>query len=490
LVAVIADAADRDFVIAIRALTDFRYLAQRKSLTESDLTKLTASLKEFHDHKQAILDARVRLGSKKNIINDFCIPKLELLQSLTPSTRLLGVAIQWSTDVTEHCNITLIKEPARSGNNKNYDIQICRHLDRMEKARLFDLTTSLRQATSAQSVVTPATAVESDDEDDDSGSERGIGDSRFIPTVQVASPTKTSAPTNYFLQARKLLEDPPPWTPRPLRTFSTPSTGFHLTHRANKTRMTIDEAAITFGLPDLRPALADYVQRLKIGSHFTHKIGGRRTAGPTALLPFKEVQVWYGVRMQMPVVDNPSLVMPPETVHTCPPSKGWPCGRYDTVLISNNPDVRWPGCGITGTSLIILICSCSKRLSIGHSIVQPRIIFCPYWVSGAEVIDSNFPYLAYCQRLDIVPQTVVPGQTAERVADPVSGMFIVKRALRADGTRVGDIVPLSRLRVPVELIPRFGKKADARLTPQNSLEYTSEFYLNKYSDKEIFYSVF
>jgi hypothetical protein len=91
--------------------------------------------------------------------------------------------------------------------------------------------------------------------------------------------------------------------------------------------------------------------------------------------------------------------------------------------------------------------------------------------------------------MDIVPQIVTQGQAAEKVADPVTGMHIVKRALRVDGSRIGDIVPLSRLRVPVELIPRFGKTADSRLTAQNSLEYTSEFYLNKYSDKQIFYSV-
>jgi hypothetical protein len=67
---------------------------------------------------------------------------------------------------------------------------------------------------------------------------------------------------------------------------------------------------------------------------------------------------------------------------------------------------------------------------------------------------------------------------------------MLKRALRGDGSRIGDIVPLSRLRIPVELIPRFGKNADLRLTRYNSLEYSSEFYLNKYSDKEILYSVF
>jgi hypothetical protein len=342
LIAVIADAADRRFVIAIRALIDFCYLAQRQSLTSSDLAKLTASLKEFHDHKQAILDARARLGSKNNLIDDFRIPKLELLQSLTSTTRLLGVAIQWSTDVTEHCNITLIKDPARAGNNKNYDMQICRYLDREEKTRLFELATSVRQARTVDvsTSVVQDSPNDSDDDDSESTMKRF-----FIPTIQ--PPQSGSTPTNYFITAKKLLEDPPTWTPRPLRTFSTMSTAFHLTHRANKTRMTVDDAVIKFNLPDLRPALADYVQRVKTNTHFRHKIGGRRIAAASALLPFTEIQIWYSVRMQVPAVDA-SQMMPPEMVHAAPPSKEWPSGRYDSVLLVDDPTVSWPGCGITG----------------------------------------------------------------------------------------------------------------------------------------------
>jgi hypothetical protein len=308
-------------------------------------------LKEFHDHKQAVLDAGARLGSKGNPINDFRIPKLELMQSLTSSTCLLGVAIQWSTDVTEHCNITLIKDPARSGNNKNYDNQICRHLDRQEKIRLFDLATSVRQVHKADVSTSVVQDNPSDSDDDDIESTAGRF---FIPTIQPPRPARGSTPTNYFITAKKLLEDPPAWTPRPLRTFSTLSTAFHLTHRANKTRMTIDDAALKFNLADLRPALADYVQRVKTSTHFQHKIGGRRIAAASTLLPFKDVQVWYSVRTQMPAVDDASQVMSPEMIHACPPSQEWPSGRYDAALLVDDPDVSWPGCGITGVFLFCL----------------------------------------------------------------------------------------------------------------------------------------
>lgn len=121
------------------------------------------------------------------------------------------------------------------------------------------------------------------------------------------------------------------------------------------------------------------------------------------------------------------------------------------------------------------------------------MIFHPYWISGAEVTDNNFPYLAFCECLDIVPQVISQGEPVSKIADPgdpVTGIYIVKRALWVDRSPLGDIVPLSRLRVPIELIPSFGEKANAKLTWKNSCKYTSKFFLNKYSNKEIFQSVF
>lgn len=112
------------------------------------------------------------------------------------------------------------------------------------------------------------------------------------------------------------------------------------------------------------------------------------------------------------------------------------------------------------------------------------MILRPYWTAGVDVMDSNFPYLAYCHRFDIVPQSTTHGGPRALVADAVTGMYVMKRALRADSSRIGDIIPLSRLRTPVDLIPLCGGKADTRLTSHNSSEYTSEFILNKYWDKE------
>jgi hypothetical protein len=145
LIAVIAGAAEPGFGIAIQALMDFCYLGQMKVIDKRILDRMQFALKEFHNNKHEIQKAGVRIGSKKKPINNFQIPKLAMMQSAVLSIRLVGSLIQWSADITEHCNITVIKKPARASNNKSYDAQICRFLNHHEneRSRIFDLALHL-----------------------------------------------------------------------------------------------------------------------------------------------------------------------------------------------------------------------------------------------------------------------------------------------------------------------------------------------------------
>jgi hypothetical protein len=54
---------------------------------------------------------------------------------------------------------------------------------------------------------------------------------------------------------------------------------------------------------------------------------------------------------------------------------------------------------------------------------------------------------------------------------------------------MGDIVPLAQLRTLVDLVPHFGKQVNRQLAKEAVLEYTSEFWLNKYFEKELFYAL-
>ncbi|KAH9010645.1 hypothetical protein EDB85DRAFT_1879681 [Lactarius pseudohatsudake] len=143
LVAVIADAVSKDFLIAVRSLMDFRYLAQAPEISEQDCISIDNALQGFHDHKSSIISAGAQTGK---VINNWYIPKLELMQSVSSSIRESRVAIQWTADTTERCHVTEIKAPLRSSNKQGYKSQICRYLDREEKCRKFDLATSIREA--------------------------------------------------------------------------------------------------------------------------------------------------------------------------------------------------------------------------------------------------------------------------------------------------------------------------------------------------------
>jgi len=121
----------------------------------------------------------------------------------------------------------------------------------------------------------------------------------------------------------------------------------------------------------------------------------------------------------------------------------------------------------------------------GHSVARLCLIF---RICGALPAADHF--LAYIQRYDLIPQpsTLAPTSRKEKI-DPVTGLYALKRALRADKSYLGDVIPVTRLRAAVQLIPRFGTAADSRLTMQTSLAYSTDFWLNKYEDKEMFWAL-
>ncbi|KIJ08836.1 hypothetical protein PAXINDRAFT_36830, partial [Paxillus involutus ATCC 200175] len=127
------------FVRAVRALMDFRYLSQVPVLTNTVCQKISAALKDFHDNKHVIISLGSRHGKKNVVLDNWYIPKLELMQSVMPSISNVGSLLQWPTDMTKHAHIMLIKDPGDATNHNNYDPQICCFLDRVEKCRLFDV---------------------------------------------------------------------------------------------------------------------------------------------------------------------------------------------------------------------------------------------------------------------------------------------------------------------------------------------------------------
>lgn len=323
IIGIVSGALPRRILIAVRALVDYRYLAQASVFSDESLAKLTATLQIFHDNKDAIVQAGVR--------DAWEIPKLELLQSAVSNIRRSGPVMQWSADATEHAHVQEIKIPARSGNNQNYYNQIARHLDRSDKSFRFDVATYIETRHRGNST-----------EDDDETEDHDI-DVDF----DSSTPTKLSrAHLNYFSIADALARGSIPEAPIPYRTFSTSTTAFHLSTKPSL-RMTVDDASALFGLPDLRPAIWEFLQRVQQGST-NHPISGVTNQDLRCPLPFDRIQIWCKIRTQQFLYHDGRNVDSPQTLRAFPPSSDHPVGLYDTVILSSGPDSDWPRGGIEG----------------------------------------------------------------------------------------------------------------------------------------------
>jgi hypothetical protein len=341
-----AEGISRDFLNALSGMNDFRYEGQAPEMDEHDLSKMDAALGAFHKHKQAILDSGVRKG-KNGPLDHWHIPKLELLQSVVPSIRANGVPLQWSADVTEHTHITMIKDPVSYSNNQNHEPQICRHLDRRDKVAQFDLATAMMAARVDMSG-------DSDDpcdpyEDDGDGPVRVNTASELLEIIEPAAQLGTSRRlVNYFTIAAQLSRGEFPKAPKPFRTFTSTqgNTAFHLTRDPVGRQLSIHDASGIFKLPDLEQALIAYLHRVSHKMELT--LAGRRPTLKDARLPFEAIQIWHSVRLQSLSFHDPTRVLLPQTVNASPPDEIWRFGRGDAVIVSTNPQHKWPRSGLQG----------------------------------------------------------------------------------------------------------------------------------------------
>jgi hypothetical protein len=128
---------------------------------------------------------------------------------------------------------------------------------------------------------------------------------------------------------------------------------------------------------------------------------------------------------------------------------------------------------------------------VGHTIADVCIIFhiVPSSHRHSEKIRQHVygRFLAYVRRYNIVNQPNPENTSLCGVyPEPNTGLYILRKSTRANGERLGDIVPLDQIRALMDLTPRFGLKANRRLTYSSSITYSTECWLNKYFNKEIF----
>ena len=352
IVPIIADAVSKEFVLCIRALSDFRYLAQSRSINTYTLTEISNALDLFHRNKHIILTTGARVGTRNNPLNHFFIPKLELLHSVVPSICQSGVPIQWSADATERAHIDVIKTPSENTNNGQYGPQICRHLDRDEKRCLFDLATAIHEAGGDLESLLYSSAASHGNEDGE-GLDEGLNEdwvAELDTAATVCGPSRKEV--NLFAAASALvarsMSEGATNIPQPLRAFSTSWAAFSLNRKPDIPKISIDTLAQLYNLPDLCPALFDFFSEHPQNSPI-RRIGGRRRTWTNAQLPFENVMVWYSLRVQTQSI-NDGLLTEPRRLNAMPPSDSWTLGRYDTALFVHDsadatvsPDVGLDG---------------------------------------------------------------------------------------------------------------------------------------------------
>ncbi|KIK14602.1 hypothetical protein PISMIDRAFT_17169 [Pisolithus microcarpus 441] len=143
-----------------------------------------------------------------------------------------------------------------------------------EKCFRFDLATCLASAEQGE--------LGEDDEDQEDEHEP---DFEALHVTHYYTPSHTSV--NYFESAKALASGAVPNAILSHRIFVSSTTTFHLAFKPSL-HVTIDEAAETFGLSDLRLAITDYV-------HCDDRLM-TEVLNPST----KKVQIWFKVRVQQP----------------------------------------------------------------------------------------------------------------------------------------------------------------------------------------------
>ena len=339
IIGIIAGAIPCWFLIAVCALQDFCYLVQAPIFSDQSLNRLADALQLFHDNKDTIVQA----GGRDN---SWVIPKLELLQSVASSICRSGPVMQWSADATEHAHVQEIKVTAQLSNNQNYYNQIAHYLDRSDKCFHFDIATYF-QAQHKKVDLQEDGDADSDQEDEydiDSDASSLCDHINISPRI-----------VDYFAVADALSRGAIPNAPKPHRTFSTSTTTFHIANKLSLS-MTVDEAATLYSIPNLHPAIWEYLQCVQ---HCTddHPVSGVQTSDLHCPLPFNRIQIWYKLRVQQFLYHDGNRVDALQTVCTYPPSRGHSHELYDAVIMSPGPESDWLWAGLEGTIITLLMWS-------------------------------------------------------------------------------------------------------------------------------------
>ncbi|KAG8832778.1 hypothetical protein FRC17_000651 [Serendipita sp. 399] len=149
----------------------------------------------------------------------------------------------------------------------------------------------------------------------------------------------------------------------------------------------------------------------------------------SATFPSQHLDVWYRMRIRTPSVQDDNEPDQVRTVMALPPAYRLPYGLCNHVFVHVGPEAK---------------------------------------TTGVEV-----------------PLAYVQWYTPPSQKDKNLRMYVVKPVL-SNGNRQGDIVKLESIARLVQLVPKFGKYMDPKLTMANSADVCQAYYLNDFADRQLY----
>lgn len=410
----------------LRALHDFIYLAQYRSHSDDSLKYLHAALKTFHSLKNIFIQNGARRG-KKRVIHHFRIPKLAALHSYNFHIPRMGTSPQFSTEITETLHQTMAKLPYKKTNRRDFEVQMCRYLDRIERIKNLDELVAWSALEAKQSQLRQELA---------------------------------SQPVGYQRLALEMVELQATEEEKSLALHGKSSRG-RIWHSKipNRRNASIGKIERLYRFPngELLCLLQTFV-----GEDFA-KVDQQRC-----------LQTWNHVRIQLPTVQDENEASKVQTIQALPPSKTMPYGRCNWVLIHDDRSAATTG--IAGMYNHTQAPHTNIQVT-GYRVAQARLFFCLTVPEAHKLHNVPLVYIHWFSK---------PLPHAEKNIL----MYAVKRLHNEDGLPKAGIVELASVARFIQLVPRFTAKIAPEVTYHTSSDICKWYLINSFTDKELYQAVY
>ncbi|KAL0567675.1 hypothetical protein V5O48_014322 [Marasmius crinis-equi] len=225
-----------------------------------------------------------------------------------------------------------------------------------------------------------------------------------------------------------------------------------------------------YGALHFRDALARYITSIR-APHLTVRQLVQEAAD--LYIPFVRVPVWHRVKWTAPdlysskasgtVIVDSAHVNPARTNkrgHVVP-------GRFDTVLVKMVEDAHVQG--IEGYRVGRVRVLFTLRKSHLDQLFQP---------DEQEEVPRHLAYIEWFTRFPSRP-------------DPVHGLYKINHSVdSSSGYRDASVVPVAYFQRSVHLYPKFGPVVPPNWTSSTVLDDASVFYVNSFSDRHAYYTIY